>query len=331
MDGYGYATLPNDTEDEVDITPHSLFYVGSTTKSFIAATISLIVDNSSNDIDWTTPLHKIAPNDFVLEDDYLTTHITFEDALSHRTGMPRHDFTWLFSDPSWQEMVRDLRHLPISAPFRTTWQYCNLMYHTVTYMIQVITGTWTGDVLQKYLWDPLGMNETYFGLPEAMKCQDENSACNLAVGYVWNNESSTYESVPWEDMPPPNGAGGIVSNVMDFTKWIRVLMNEDGPISKASHTAMKYPHSIEEAKSYPFTGPTWYGFGIFGAYYRGHLVYFHNGQIGGYVARMTWIPDLKWGVATMQNAANLAQDVLTHKLIDDFLETPENERAKMNE
>jgi len=42
-------------------------------------------------LDWTTPIAAILRDDFVLQDPWATTHITIEDALSHRTGMPRHD------------------------------------------------------------------------------------------------------------------------------------------------------------------------------------------------------------------------------------------------
>ena len=32
-------------------------------------------------------------DDFVRPDEYTTFHATIEDALSHRTGMPRHDLS----------------------------------------------------------------------------------------------------------------------------------------------------------------------------------------------------------------------------------------------
>lgn len=46
---------------------------------------------TSTPLDWTTPIAQIIPADFVLADPWATEHITLEDALSHRTGLPRHD------------------------------------------------------------------------------------------------------------------------------------------------------------------------------------------------------------------------------------------------
>ncbi|KXH59769.1 hypothetical protein CSAL01_06418 [Colletotrichum salicis] len=90
--GYGYAVL-----NSTPVTPHTLYYTGSTTKSFTAAGISLLIDNANATssvypgLIWKTPVSDILSDDFVLSDDWATAHITLEDALSHRTGYPRHD------------------------------------------------------------------------------------------------------------------------------------------------------------------------------------------------------------------------------------------------
>ncbi|CAI0655651.1 unnamed protein product, partial [Colletotrichum noveboracense] len=51
--GYGYAIL-----NSTPATPHTLFYTGSTTKSFTAAGLSLLVDNSTS-LTWTTPVSSV--------------------------------------------------------------------------------------------------------------------------------------------------------------------------------------------------------------------------------------------------------------------------------
>ncbi|WDK21193.1 penicillin-binding [Colletotrichum graminicola] len=90
--GYGYAVL-----NSTPMTPHTLFYTGSTTKSFTTAGLSLLIDNATanssvySGLTWKTPVSSIFRDDFVLSDDWATAHITVEDALSHRTGYPRHD------------------------------------------------------------------------------------------------------------------------------------------------------------------------------------------------------------------------------------------------
>jgi CubicO group peptidase (beta-lactamase class C family) len=60
-------------------------------KSFIAAAISLLVDdNNFPEVKWTTPVSQLLRDDFVLSDSRNTEQVTIEDMLSHRTGMPEY-------------------------------------------------------------------------------------------------------------------------------------------------------------------------------------------------------------------------------------------------
>jgi len=56
--------------------------------------------------------------------------------------------------------VQSLRYLPLTAEPRTKYQYCNLMFMTASYIVEVLEGKWLGDVLKKRIWGPLGMTST---------------------------------------------------------------------------------------------------------------------------------------------------------------------------
>lgn len=128
--------------------------------------MSLLVDDNKNysQVQWDTPISELIRDDFVLEDYYATSHITIEDALSHRTGMPRHDFSYggfyEGHKATPKDIVRALRHLPLTAEPRAKYQYCNMMYVTVAHVIEVLTGKWLGDVVKERIWKPLGMKST---------------------------------------------------------------------------------------------------------------------------------------------------------------------------
>lgn len=66
----------------------------------------------------------------MLKDSYRTEHVTLEDALSHRTGMPRHDFSYGGVDEEGKtyglkDLIRGLRHLELAGGFRERFMYCN--------------------------------------------------------------------------------------------------------------------------------------------------------------------------------------------------------------
>jgi len=128
--------------------------------------MSLFVDDNQtfSHIEWDTPISDLIRDDFVLENDYATNHITIEDALSHRSGMPRHDLSYgghidgrKFTP---KDLVRSLRHLPLTAEPRTHFQYCNLMYVVVSHVIETLSGKWLGDFLKERIWAPLNMHST---------------------------------------------------------------------------------------------------------------------------------------------------------------------------
>lgn len=111
--GFGYSDVANKTP----VTPKTLFYAGSTTKSFTSAMAASLAESDEHpDISWNTPLVELIEHDFVLDQSspegrWATDHITLEDALSHRTGMSRHDMIWMNSELSDREIVRALRHV----------------------------------------------------------------------------------------------------------------------------------------------------------------------------------------------------------------------------
>lgn len=269
---YGYANIH--TRDP--ITPHTLFQAGSTTKSFTTAAMSKLVDSNESSyahVSWSTKLADLIRDDFVLQDEYATNHITLVDALSHRTGVPRHDLSWVNSDPTLKEMVRKLRYVPLSREIRTEWQYCNLMFSAVTLALETITSTAMGTLLRQWIWEPLGMSETFFDTSEALAFTERSDVVNMARGYLFDNSTKVQVEVPYSDIPPANGAGGVISNVLDYTHWIRTFLhpsNTSNPISSAAIKAMTTPHMLLEPDWRPSTGAEFYGLGLQGSVYRGH-------------------------------------------------------------
>lgn len=70
-------------------TADTLYDIASSSKSLTAASVALLVEDNENfpEVQWTTPLHELLPEDFVMPTPELTKRVTVEDILSHRTGM----------------------------------------------------------------------------------------------------------------------------------------------------------------------------------------------------------------------------------------------------
>src|SRR5262249_13387885 len=135
MKGYGFR----DVDKQLPVTPQTIFAIGSISKSFTVTGLGMLVDEGK--LDWDTPIRSYLP-DFQLRDRYATEQITARDLVTHRSGLPRHDFMW-YADPelSRKQLYGRLRYLEPSKEFRSTWQYQNLMFMTAGILAEQISGT----------------------------------------------------------------------------------------------------------------------------------------------------------------------------------------------
>ncbi|KAJ5823720.1 Beta-lactamase-related protein [Penicillium robsamsonii] len=306
---YGLAELPNRK-----MTTDSLFSTCSTTKAFTAAAMSLAIDDSKNTetpIGWDTPIASILRDDFVLENDYSTMHTTIEDALSHRSGLPTHDACLSLVHPrrSLREAVRNLRHLPMAYAPRTTFSYNNNMYMAVSHALEQIEGRALGETLKKRIWDPLEMNDTYFSVTEVSR--DPSLSPRLARGYTWDPDTNTYIAEPYMNDVAVTGAGAMVSSVLEYTKWLRTMIYQKGPVSTHGHAEILKPRTVISNSEVLVGPPTClvhlYALGWFVDTYHDEPFYWHSGSWPGFGIMVGFLPSKGFGFAMMGNTTNARQ------------------------
>jgi CubicO group peptidase (beta-lactamase class C family) len=291
--------------------------------------MSLLVDDNENypDVQWTTPISKLIREDFVLENEYWTEHITIEDALSHRTGMARHDLSYGGTGAVPRDIVRSLRYLPLTWEPRTEWHYCNLMFVVISHVIETLTGEWLGDYMHRRIWKALKMHSTFFSLQQATK-----SGKPIAKGYLWDNSEKRFLDVPYMNLGQISGAGAIISNVLDYAEWAKAMMRKEGPISPSGHEALVRPRSIPELGGEPTRGfgSILYSLGWAIISYYGETIIWHNGGLDGFGSNILYIPNRSWACVMFGNTAVTSNDAemqLTWHLIDDLIGVPEALRA----
>ncbi|KAH6647578.1 beta-lactamase/transpeptidase-like protein [Truncatella angustata] len=337
--GYGNATLPS-----TPVTPSTLFYGGSTTKAFTAAIVSLLIDSGAYhpSLSWQTPISQLIRDDFVLQPEYAWAqeHLTLEDLLSHRTGFARHDKSLAShhhqgGDSSEEEgeekasarsLARSLRHLPMVTEPRTTYRYCNLMYLVASHAIQTLTRTGLGALMRDWIWGPLGMHSTYFSLEEALAAPE-----HLAAGYYWDYDAGDggFARVPYMGLREASGAGAVVSNVLDYARWVRCLVDEAAPLSRRGHGALRTPRIVPAGGAQGYDGEMSYALGWRVNTYKGHRVFTHSGGMEAYGADVWFFPELRYGIVTMGNTAvtsNFVGRMVAWRLINDRLGVPEEQR-----
>lgn len=230
--------------------------------------------------------------------------------------------------------ARYMRHLPLHHELRQELEYCNIMFSAVSYATLKATDKAVGsvaegvqgvrDLLQQWFWKPLGMEATFYSLTDAQSYVEKaDKGVEIAQGHYYDAKVQRCVPSPWSAMQPANGAGGIISNVLDYTRWIHAFLHpcDTAPVTDATVKALTAPHMLTQQPFFlpPMHGTTAYGLGLSMATYHGVRLVGHEGSIAGYMSAMLWMPEHDWGVVIMSNAYSLAYEVVLCRLIDDFL------------
>ncbi|XWW98537.1 hypothetical protein V2A60_006537 [Cordyceps javanica] len=327
---YGYAQLPN-----VPATPDTLWYVGSTTKAQVVATLAQIIDNGTYPIlsrGWQTPISSIIRDDFVVGDEWATAHLTLEDAASHRTGVTGHldalPNTLNETLATSQDITRLLRYLPLTYEPRNQWDYNNFMYTMLSHVLETLTGEPLRQTLKRVLWEPLGMMSTYLNLRDV-----NQSKYQVARGYYWNREQQKFGEYPLWDAPGVSGAGTELSTVEDYTKWLACLIHETAPLTQATHNDIRKARMIVPPEAYPPQGldVSLYGLAWFRTTIHGYIVYQHTGSTDSHGANVVWLPELGYGLVIFVNQPNEIRHVIARALIEDRIVFTHSWKEKLAE
>ena len=326
QNAYGFI----DVDERLPMTAHTRFAMASVTKSFTAMSVALLVDDGK--LEWDKPVKEYMP-EFVLDDPYATQHVTLRDMLSHRTGMPRHDFSaWRF-DLSRAEFIKRMRHLKFSATFREKFQYNNLMYCAAAYLVEKVAEQRWEDFVQERIFSPLGMDASNFE-PESPQAGLMN-----AKGYrIDRDEEGRVRGLI--HMPfgkhtevSPGAAGALFSTLADLTNWLKAHVNagQSGDVRLISANNLKQMHLPQTVipggglyESLHGTTIATYGMGWFIQPYRGHTLIHHGGNVEGHSLIIGFIPEEKIGVIALTNVAGMPlRDVLLYEGMDRALNLPD--------
>lgn len=322
--GYGFSNY----EEKRKVTEKTLFAIGSCTKSFTATAVSILVQDGKLEFD--KPLKEYLP-DFQLYDDVSEKIATPTDILTHRIGLPRHDFMWYGSQFSREEIYRRLKYLKPNCSIRTKFQYQNHMYLLAGYLVEKVSNiSWENFVSEKIL-KPLHMDNTNFST-KVMRESDD-----YALPYNFDGEK--FVRMDFREFPAMGPAGTINSNVLDMSKWIIFILNKGkgtNILSSDYIENMITPKMIvSEKSSYPERSFRTYGMGWFIEYYRGRYHIFHGGNIDGFSAQMGIFPEDSFGVVILSNSNSSSIPFIVEMYVSELMlglePTPWSDRVKETE
>lgn len=295
-EGFGQRNLAKN----LPVTPDTLFAIGSSTKAFTATALGMLVDEGK--LDWDKPVHGVMP-DFELQDPFATAEMSARDLLTHRSGLPRHDLSWYDSGRSREELYHSLKYLEPTAPFRTRFQYQNLMFMTAGVLLEKLSGESWEDFIHDRIFKPLGMKRSNTSSSEMQADADHSQPYKL-------RDDKPVE-IPFRPIDAMGPAGSIHSSIRDMTRWLQfnldagsVADDKGGSKQLLAVSTMDEIHAPQVVAAHlgsPESPYTLYGMGWFIQPYRGHTLLQHGGNIDGFTAMVSLMPQDRLGVVVLSN------------------------------
>lgn len=317
--GYGVANLT--TGKKVD--ENTLFGVASNSKAMTAAVLGQLVDEGK--IKWDDRVTDYIP-EFKMYDPYVTDAFTIRDLLTHRSGLGLGaGDLMMFPDGSnftKKDIIHNLRYLkPVSA-FRTKYDYDNNLYIVAGEVAERASGIKWEDLVEQRIMKPLGMQKSAASL---YRLKDNSNAVRPHAPV---NGKLQVLDIDWSESA--NAAGGIWSNVTDWSKWVIAQMNhgkygeglQNKIFSTEVHEETWTPQTVIKAgTAAPYnTHFAAYGLGWFLSDVKGYKQVTHTGGLAGMVTQVVMFPELQLGIIVFTNQqSGAAFNAISRTIQDSYL------------
>jgi len=282
--GYGIGDL----EHDIEITPSSVFYIGSVSKQFVTFSILLLEEQGKLNLD--DRIQKYLP-DFPEYD----TPQTIRHFIHHTSGV--RDYLTLmylkgrnYLDNSDVDEVYELikRQKELNFSPGEKYLYSNSCYFMLAMIVEKAAGQSLKTFAHENIFQPLGMRNTLF--------YDDNTDLikNRVFSYNKKRDEDGFNNLIMRfDLV---GSGGVYSNIEDLFLWDQNFYNNK--LGKGGQDIIEKMHEEGLLLNGESCG---YAFALNNGTYKGLKTVSHGGSLAGYRAQLMRFPDEKFSVIILAN------------------------------
>lgn len=295
-----------DLEYGLSATAHTLYGIGSVTKSFTALSIMQLVEKGTLSLD--DPVSRYVPLDLKSKEEPVKVwHL-----LSHASGIPALAYAEAFirymtgADDKWIPVAShediftfmgDANQWALTRPGER-WFYLNEGYLILGYIIEKLSGMSYQEYVEKKVLEPLQMNRSFF------KKEEVEASSDVATPYIITRDGECKKST--YAYGPISSDGGLISNVLDLARYITMYLNRgkhaggtllrSGFIEEMEKPRVKLPLQIFGGEAYG------YGLHIIPRFFGNKLVG-HGGSVLVATAYMGYVSEKRMGIALLANGS----------------------------
>jgi CubicO group peptidase (beta-lactamase class C family) len=207
--------------ESAPVTERSIFQAGSVSKFITAVLVHHFVEEGLLDLDADVNRYltswKVPENEFTRE-----KKVTLRYLLSHQAGMP--SFPQMEQearkpDPALPQILNGEKPAlnPPAVPCYepgTQWAYSNIGYAVVQLVLEDLTGKQLPQIAEEVLFEPLGMNSSFFSYPLEEELQPREA---------WAHDSQGQPRPP-EQEGLARAMGGLLTTPGDMSKLVLEVM-----------------------------------------------------------------------------------------------------------
>lgn len=280
----------------------SVFYIGSTSKQFTAASIALLVLDGK--LSLSTDVRTLIP-----ELKEIGAAVTVEQLLHHTSGVREYNFLlamqgWKDPDRLTNEMILALLARQRSLNFTPGSQflYSNSNYVLLAEIVKRVSGKPLPQFAKERLFDPLGMKNTQF----------ESDASRIVPNRVLSYGRSGGSYLQFHKTLEAYGAGNLLTTVGDLALWDENFYT--GKVGgKPLLDMLQLKGVLNDGKTID------YGLGLTYGKYRGLPIVQHSGSHQGYRAQLLRFPEQHFSVMGLCNLAEFDPDGLLSRVANIYL------------
>src|SRR5882724_9750937 len=282
--GYGLANV----EENVPISPQTVFDVGSVSKQFTAASILLLERQGKLRLD--DDLRKYIPE----LPDYSrgSQKITILHLLNHTSGLRDYVSLFLLAGIHYDNVTTDddalaiiVRQKGLNFSPGSDWKYTGSGYLLLSLIVKRVSGKTLKDFAAENIFQPLGMVHSQFR-------NDHTSLIpNRALAYEQSENGAFKLSVSYAE---ENGDGMVHTTIEDLQKWDENFYS--GQVGGKDLLAeLQERGKLNDGKTLK------YAKGLFIRDYRGLPTIWHAGESAGYLAYLLRFPQQHFSIACLCN------------------------------
>lgn len=228
-------------EHPLPVTPDTIFQIGSITKTYTAFVLMQLVEQGKLNLSDLVIQHL---PELQLTDASVRESVTVEQLVTHLGGWDGDIFTDTGNgDDALAKHVTLVAQAPQVVPNGTHASYNNAAFSLAGRVIEKVTGEVFETVVRKMVFEPLGLQRSFFFAADVMLQR-------FAAGHHITPAGDRMVAHPWPIPRGSNPAGGIACSIRDLTAYGQMIMRggktADGTalLGTESFTTLTSPHAF---------------------------------------------------------------------------------------